>query len=80
MLIAGHLATERILQNPLDDVTISGYTPLELYSLYQDRIQGDQRTGYEYAPHAYDAVWTAALALNNTIAQLNQTGTFKLPS
>ncbi len=64
----------RVVQNPGDEITVSGYTSAELYLQYQNMINWEYLYGSEFAAWAYDSIWTGALALHNTIQNLIDMG------
>ncbi len=73
--ISGYLASDHLVLSPVDEIGISGWTPTQLFDMYMERISWDRRPNYQFAPRAYDTMWTAALALNNTIKNLKALGT-----
>ena len=72
--VDGYFAVDRIWVNPKPEVTVSGYTPQEIEQMYWERTE-EQEIPYRYLGLVgYDAIWTAALALNKTVTDLNDKG------
>ena len=74
--IAGHFATSRLKMSPVDEPTISGFTPSELLAQYKDRTNGEKLYGEDWAPLGYDVIWAAALTINDTLNKLNEMSRF----
>ncbi|XP_072045624.1 gamma-aminobutyric acid type B receptor subunit 1-like [Amphiura filiformis] len=74
--LEGYISTENIpLSIFLDNVTVSGYTPSEYQTMFNQRVEKEQSetagpaidVNQAAASYAYDATWTMALALNQSI-------------
>ena len=60
-------------EQDFDRMTIAGITYNEFKDMYNERLM---KSGYEmniWGPIAYDAVWSLALCLNNTVNKINLT-------
>ena len=60
-------------ERDFDRMTIAGITYNEFKDMYNERLM---KSGYEmniWGPIAYDAVWSLALCLNNTVDKINLT-------
>ncbi|XP_048239375.1 gamma-aminobutyric acid type B receptor subunit 1-like [Haliotis rufescens] len=68
---------DNVYYNPSDDVSISNMTSSQFRSRYTDLLDRTTNStftsGYERAPAAYDVIWAAAIALNQTNNYLIQT-------
>ena len=58
----------------MSDATISGHTPQELREIYDERTQGQDLWGRPWAPFGYDAIWAAALTLDDAIKKMKENG------
>ncbi|XP_071957727.1 gamma-aminobutyric acid type B receptor subunit 2-like [Antedon mediterranea] len=68
-----HVGVDFLSIYPIQDITISGLTPNEYEDMYYNRTNQQQQPGEEYAPYAYDGLWTIAMVLNETQTHLEQT-------
>ncbi|XP_071113148.1 gamma-aminobutyric acid type B receptor subunit 1-like [Haliotis cracherodii] len=69
-VIDNAFSLDNVYYNPSDDVSISNMTPSQFRSQYTDYINRTANStlisGHERAPVAYDVMWAAAIALNQT--------------
>ncbi|XP_041350735.1 gamma-aminobutyric acid type B receptor subunit 1-like [Gigantopelta aegis] len=72
----GYFSVGRVWFNPKNDLAISGYTPTDIQSMYYN-ITGKKHEpvyGLRQGLIGYDSVWTATLAINKTIGDLEERG------
>ncbi|XP_046570868.1 gamma-aminobutyric acid type B receptor subunit 1-like [Haliotis rubra] len=76
-VIDNAFSLDNIYYNPNDDVAISNMTSAQFRSRFTDLLNRTKNntflSGYERAPAAYDVIWAAAIALNQTNNYLKQT-------
>ncbi|XP_071113099.1 gamma-aminobutyric acid type B receptor subunit 1-like [Haliotis cracherodii] len=76
-VIDNAFSLDNVYYNPSDDVSISNMTSSQFRSRYTDLLNRTTNntftSGYERAPAAYDVIWAAAIALNQTNNYLIQT-------
>lgn len=61
--------------NPLDAKGLAGLTNSELEQRYVVRSGEKQLVGRDHTSQFYDGLWAAAIALNQTVNVLQETGT-----
>ena len=75
--IDGYIAFAFAMLNPNDDVGVAGITSKQFKSEFDSLLTDHTLVGIPEAPLAYDAVWTVALTLNKTQADLATMGTVR---
>ncbi|XP_041350832.1 gamma-aminobutyric acid type B receptor subunit 2-like [Gigantopelta aegis] len=74
-VINGYIAVDRLWVNSKPEVTVSGYTPQEIQTVYLNHSAANMvSAGLQQGLMAYDALWAAALAINRTITDLQDLG------
>ncbi|XP_041350710.1 gamma-aminobutyric acid type B receptor subunit 1-like [Gigantopelta aegis] len=76
--IDGYFAVDPIRVNPKPELTISGQTAHEIQKLFLQRINHEPLPALNSGLQGFDAIWTAALALNKTMTDLENNGSARL--
>ncbi|XP_041350736.1 gamma-aminobutyric acid type B receptor subunit 1-like [Gigantopelta aegis] len=71
--VDGYFTVSRIHVNPKPEMTVSGYTPQKVEEMYWNQVNRSLPYN-DLGIIGYDAIWTAALALNKTVADLKNNG------
>lgn len=72
--VEGYIAVDRLYISPIEIPAISGLTPSQYLSVYANRTNNVNYPGTKAAPMGYDSIWALALALNDTLTELIDTG------
>ncbi|XP_041350739.1 gamma-aminobutyric acid type B receptor subunit 2-like [Gigantopelta aegis] len=76
--IDGYFSIDDVIINPKGDVTISGYTPLEIQEIFRNFTNYEDLPAVKLGLKGYDGIWAAALALNKTASDLETKGLERL--
>ncbi|XP_048240319.1 gamma-aminobutyric acid type B receptor subunit 1-like [Haliotis rufescens] len=72
--VEGYIAVDRLYISPIEIPAISGLTPSQYLAVYANRTNNVNYPGTKAAPMGYDSIWALALALNDTLTELIDTG------
>ncbi|XP_046559273.1 gamma-aminobutyric acid type B receptor subunit 1-like, partial [Haliotis rubra] len=75
--VEGYIAVDRLYISPIEIAAISGITPSQYLAIYANRTNNVNYPGTKAAPMGYDSIWALALALNDTLTELIDTGSPK---
>ncbi|ESO83683.1 hypothetical protein LOTGIDRAFT_133032 [Lottia gigantea] len=75
--VEGYIAIDHIYLNPKNTPSISGVTPEEFQTIFNNRTNNENIFGKKLSPLAYDTIWAIALGLNETIEDLARNDTQK---
>ena len=60
--------------NPVLQTMVGGINSDEFWDIYYERLNATWALGIDYAPPCYDAMWSAGLVLNRTVAKMEERG------